>query len=54
MTEEEVPDVLSPAALLFVRLCLEDERLSLPAQLEACWVARNVLIESKVASLEGE
>ena len=51
VAEVEVPDVLSPAGLLFLRLCLEHQHLFLLAQFETRWVTGNVLVESKVTRL---
>ena len=53
VTEVEVPDILSPAGLVFLRLCLEDQHLFLLAQLETCRVSRDVLIQSEVTCLVG-
>ena len=54
VTEVEVPDVLSPTGFLLLCLCLEHQHLLLPAQLKACRVTRDVLIESKVTRLVWE
>ena len=44
VAEVEVPDILRPASLVGLCLGLEDERLSLPAQLESCRMPWHVLI----------
>ena len=54
MAEVEVPDILCPTSPVSLRLCLEDQRLFLPAQLKACRVAWHVLIESEVTCLVRE